>query len=72
MFKEEKELWVKFACAALSGCACSVEYRTNTSNSGVAPELWIDEEDMIDDDCKFAAEYADKMLDLFKDKFRGC
>lgn len=69
MYKEEKELWVKFACAALSGCASDVAGRY-LDMYAEADE--IAEEDVIEDDCRFAYAYADRMLDLFKEKFEGC
>lgn len=72
MYKEEKELWVKFACAALANCAATVEKRTNDWNRGTAVEDWLDEEDFIEDDCSYAAQYADKMVALFYDKFKDC
>ena len=53
MYKEEKELWVKFACAALSGLT--------------TPDVIHD----VQDECEQACEYADAMVERFKDKFRG-
>ena len=69
MYKEEKELWVKFACAALAGCASSVAQRYLEL---YADSDEVDEIDVIDDDCRFACQYADEMVLQFKDKFRGC
>ena len=57
MYKEEKELWVKFASAALCGFT--------------AIDCIRDHDDVIAD-CQQAAEYADVMVSLFYDKFRDC
>lgn len=74
MFKEEKELWVKFACAALANCVSTLQDRVNKYNEPdfVGPDDMIDEEDVIRDDCNYAYQYADKMLSLFYDKFKDC
>ena len=73
MYKEEKELWVKFACAALAGCIVTLEERISAWNAGsVCPDDEIDEEDLIQDDCKYAAQYADRMVALYYDKFKDC
>jgi len=55
MYKEEKELWVKFACAALSAIVSDGAYDND-----------------FESDCDIAAEYADRMLHIFKDKFEKC
>ena len=74
MYEKEKELWVKFACAALSGCVANLAERVDKWNGSdlVSPEDMLDEEDVLAEDCAFAAQYADKMVDLFYDKFKDC
>lgn len=70
---EEKELWVKFACAALANSVATLEDRVDKWNSRCKDvDDWADEEDQIDDDCSYAAQYADKMVSLFYDKFKNC
>lgn len=54
MYKEEKELWVKFACAAIAG------------------QTAIDCIHDVEDECETAAEYADRMVALYYDKFKDC
>lgn len=58
MYKEEKELWVKFACAVLS----SIDQ--GPYNDGQITE--------IKRECEAAAAYADEMLRIFYDKFENC
>lgn len=73
MYKEEKELWVKFACAALANSVSTLEDRIDNLNARCAhTEDWTDEEDQIAEDCSYAAQYADNMLSLFYDKFKDC
>lgn len=73
MFEEEKKLWVKFACSALNGCVSTMERRIDEFNKTVeSPEDWIEEYDVIQEDCDFAAAYADKMVSIFQDKFKDC
>lgn len=55
MYKEEKELWVKFACAALSGV--------------VVEEGWGNG---LKEIAESACEFADIMLDKYKEKFENC
>lgn len=74
MFEEEKKLWAMFACAALNGCVNTLERRIDDWNDNVEdPKDMITEEyDQISEDCGFAAQYADLMVALFKEKFAGC
>lgn len=73
MYKEEKELWVKFACAALTNCVSTLEGRIDDWNAKCKdPGDWVDEEDQIAEDCSSAAQYADEMVSMFYDKFKGC
>lgn len=70
MYKEEKELWVKFACAAIAGGATTIDERTDSSNDG--SQICIEPEDLITIDCEYAAVYADEMLEQYKEKFKDC
>lgn len=56
MYKEEKELWVKFACAALS------------AEDGLA----LAGSDAMKVDCDSVAAYADEMVRLYYRKFKDC
>ena len=73
MFEEEKKLWVKFACAALAGSVNTLEERIDDWNDNVDdPKDQVEEEDQIKEDCTFAAQYADRMLALYHEKFFNC
>lgn len=57
MFEKDKELWVRFACAALSSLV----------------ELYQAEDyENIKEECDSAAAYADVMCHLFHEKFEKC
>lgn len=57
MYKEEKELWVRFACAALSALH----------------DLYLERDlEDIKGECRSAAAYADEMVRLYNEKFEGC
>lgn len=57
MYEKEKEMWIRFACAALS----SLE------------DLYgADQIAEIKSECDSAAAYADEMCRLFNEKFENC
>ena len=57
MFEKEKELWVRFACAALS---CLEDLYSAKRHEDIKAE------------CDSAADYADEMCRLFHEKFENC
>lgn len=73
MFEEEKKLWTRFAAAALTGCVATLEDRIDDWNDAVDdPQDMVDEDEQIKEDCEYAAQYADRMVALFNDKFENC
>lgn len=73
MYELEIRIWLKAACSAIAGCASSVEKRTDEFNAAIK-DLgdMVDEDDIIKDDCGYAAKYADGILKEFQEKFKGC
>ena len=57
MNEQHKEMWIRFACAALS----------------TTDDMYdVDNPEGIKRDCADAAAYADEMCRLFYETFRGC
>lgn len=71
MYKEEKEIWLKAFCAAISGAANTVGDRFMEQDPDDQKNL-LSEHDIVEDDCDIAAMYADVAVAKFNEKFNGC